>query len=359
MKHIDIEPDIRHARTPPARLYCDPGIYQTGLEQVLAPSWQLIGDAASIAEAGQISPVRLLPDSLDVPLLLTCDMDGNPHCLSNVCTHRGNLICQAAQQADNLRCPYHSRRFELDGKFRYAPGFENAENFPGDSDHLPSLPLQHWGPLLFTSLQPDTPFADWLGPVCERLAWLPLHEFTLDEQRSQTYDIPANWILYCENYLDYLHIPYIHPELNQTLDFARYRIELFEHGNLQLGLAAEGQAAFDLPESSPDYGKNVAAYYFWLFPNLMLNFYPWGLSVNVVEPVAVDRTRVQFLSYVWQAEKLQSGAGASLDLVEQQDEAVVITSQAGLRSRLYQRGRYAPEHEAGCHQFHRLLTARL
>ena len=26
----------------------------------------------------------------------------------------------------------------------------------------------------------------------------------------------------------------------------------------------------------------VAAWYFWLFPNLMLNFYPWGLSVNEV-----------------------------------------------------------------------------
>ena len=35
----------------------------------------------------------------------------------------------------------------------------------------------------------------------------------------------------------------------------------------------------------PDYGKRVAAFYFWLFPNLMLNFYPWGLSMNVVNPL--------------------------------------------------------------------------
>ena len=31
----------------------------------------------------------------------------------------------------------------------------------------------------------------------------------------------------------------------------------------------------------------------------MLNVYPWGISANVVRPLAVDRTRVSFPSYVW------------------------------------------------------------
>ena len=66
----------------------------------------------------------------------------------------------------------------------------------------------------------------------------------------------------------------------------------------------------------------------------MLNFYPWGLSINVVTPLAVDQTQVTFLPYVWDASKLDAGAGGDLDRVEREDEAVVERVQVGIRSRL-------------------------
>ena len=87
----------------------------------------------------------------------------------------------------------------------------------------------------------------------------------------------------------------------------------------------------------------------------MLNFYPWGLSLNLVQPLAPDRTRVSFRGYVRSADLVASGAGAALDQVEQEDEAAVEAVQRGLRSRLYDRGRYSPSHERGVHHFHRLL----
>jgi choline monooxygenase len=91
----------------------------------------------------------------------------------------------------------------------------------------------------------------------------------------------------------------------------------------------------------------------------MLNFYPWGLSVNVIKPLAVDRTRVSFLSYVWRPEKMGLGAGAALDRVEREDEEVVEAVQRGVRSRLYDRGRYSPRREPGVHHFHRMLSRQL
>ena len=66
----------------------------------------------------------------------------------------------------------------------------------------------------------------------------------------------------------------------------------------------------------------------------MFNVYPWGMSVNVVQPLAIDRTRVSFLTYVWDESKLDRGAGAGLDRVEREDEAVVESVQRGVRSRL-------------------------
>jgi choline monooxygenase len=99
----------------------------------------------------------------------------------------------------------------------------------------------------------------------------------------------------------------------------------------------------------------VAAYYWWIFPNLMLNFYPWGLSVNLVQPEAINRTRVAFRSYVWDESKLDKGAGAALHQVEMEDEAIVEAVQRGTGSRLYRKGRYSPTRELGTHHFHRLL----
>jgi choline monooxygenase len=91
----------------------------------------------------------------------------------------------------------------------------------------------------------------------------------------------------------------------------------------------------------------------------MLNFYPWGLSINVVRPLAADRTRVSFLTYVADPKKLDRGAGADLDRVEHEDEAVVEGVQQGVRSSLYTRGRYSPDRERGVHHFHRMLCAGL
>jgi choline monooxygenase len=88
----------------------------------------------------------------------------------------------------------------------------------------------------------------------------------------------------------------------------------------------------------------------------MLNFYPWGLSVNVVAPLGVDRTRVFFLSYVYDAERRAGGAGADLHRVEMEDEEIIESVQLGVRSRLYDRGRYSPRREVGTHHFHRLLA---
>ena len=59
------------------------------------------------------------------------------------------------------------------------------------------------------------------------------------------------------------------------------------------------------------------------------------------------------------ASRLGEGAGASLDRVEAEDEAIVEAVQRGVRSRLYERGRYSPTREQGVHHFHRLLTAAL
>jgi choline monooxygenase len=342
---IEVDADIGRARTPEARFYLDDAVFAAVRERVFARSWQWLGPSPDVAEPHTLAPRLLLPGLLDEPLLLARDGAGTLRCLPNVCTHRGHLLVDAPCRRDHIRCPYHGRRFDFDGRMRYMPGFEDAPDFPGEHDHLRALPFAEFGGHGFVATdRPPCTLDELLAPVRQHLPRLALHTFRHDPARDRSFEFDAHWALYAENYLEGLHIPFLHPGLMQQLDWQRYRYELHEWGNLQLGLDAQG---------------GVAAHYFWLFPNLMLNFYPWGLSLNLVQPLAPARTRVIFRSYVARPELLGQGAGAALDSVEAEDEAAVESVQRGLRSRHHRGGRYAPQHERGVHHFHRLLARML
>lgn len=359
MRTFEIDADIHKALTLPSWVYTDPEVYASAVERVFAPSWQLVGDTDQVKVPGQAHPFTLLEGALDEPLLMTRDGDDALHCISNVCTHRGNLVCEHDAVEPFLRCRYHGRRFGMDGRFHSMPEFEDVEGFPSAADDLHSIAFGTWGKLVFASLSPTMSLETLLEPVTTRCGHLPIDAMALDASRSRDYLVNANWALYCDNYLEGFHIPYVHPGLAGALDYGEYRTELFTGANLQLGIAEGGEDTFDLPPSSPDHGLHVAAYYFWLFPNTMLNIYPWGVSVNVVRPLAVDRTKVSFLTYVWDAQRLDRGAGSELDRVEREDEVVVESVQRGVRSRIYDRGRYSPTREQGVHHFHRLLAEAL
>jgi choline monooxygenase len=352
-----IDPDIRRAQTLPAEVYHAPEWYALHRDRVFARSWQMVRGAERVKAPGHLLPFTLLEGCLDEPLVLACGEDSALRCLSNVCTHRGTVVCEGETHARTLRCRYHGRRFALDGKMTFMPEFEGVEGFPSPADDLPRLPLERWGPLAFTAIDPACPFDEWFGPVRERMGFLPLDEMVFDASTSRDYLIGANWALYVDNYLEEFHIPFVHASLADTLDYATYRTETFAWCNLQLGTTKDPAEAFALPEGHPDRGELVAAYYWWLFPNLMLNFYPWGLSVNLVQPLGPERTRVSFLSYVLDPHKRASGAGADLHRVEMEDEEVVEAVQKGVKSRLYHRGRYSPRREVGTHHFHTLLAA--
>ena len=353
--NYSIDPDIRRAHTLPGRFYTDPVVHAHLREEVFARSWQWIGVQDAVATPGWAYPFTLLPEFLDEPLVLTRDQSGIVHCLSNVCTHRGNLLVYQSGACARLRCRYHGRRFQLDGRMEYMPCFEEAEEFPGPADHLPRLPLGGLGRFLFTSLTPAVPVEAWLAGLGERLGAYPWEQLRLDSGRTKNYVFDANWALYVDNFLEGFHIPFVHKSLNATLAKGEYETVLLPYGNVQIGIAAEGQPTLELPAHSPEYGRPVAAYYFWFFPNLMLNFYPWGLSVIVVKPLGIRKTQVTFLTYVLNPRLLDQGAGADLHRVEMEDEEVVLDVQRGVGARLYDRGRYSPTMEKGVHQFHGML----
>jgi choline monooxygenase len=357
MAIFEIDADIRKAKTLAADFYTDAAYFERAKEKIFARTWQFLGRDD---EFSGLKPATILPGVLDEPVLLV--KDGRElRCLSNVCTHRGKILVDDPCEANLIRCGYHGRRFSLDGKFLSMPEFEAVMDFPNESDNLRQLPIALRQGFIFASLDPIDKFEAFVNDAAGRLENIELDGLGLVSTRE--YAVDAHWALYCENYLEGFHIPYVHHSLNEIVDYGSYTTETFRYSSLQTAWSEPPAVAGGLtqrnlqpPATAGGSDSGVAARYLFIFPNLMFNFYPWGISVNVVRPVSPSRTIVEFLTYVSDAGQLGEGAGADLHGVELEDEAVVESVQKGIRSRFYTSGRYSPTREQGTHHFHRLIA---
>ena len=95
-------------------------------------SWQFIGDTDLLSK-NNVHPGILLEGMIDEPYLLTKENE-DIRCLSNVCTHRGNIVCSDSCKVKTLVCGYHGRQFEIGGKMKFMPEFDDVNDFPNKSD---------------------------------------------------------------------------------------------------------------------------------------------------------------------------------------------------------------------------------
>ena len=350
-----IDQDILRAHTLPAAFYRDRHPFTNFKESLFRDAWHYLHADTQAWNSHNAFPVTILPGYLDEPVLLTKDRKHEVRCMSNVCTHRGNLLLQTPAQLPLLRCRYHGRCFGLDGVCRSQTGFEDVLDFPGPKDHLTSIDLKTIGVLHFGRIRKNVAFDSVFQPMLDRLSWFPFRDLIFDNTRSHDYSVKAHWALYVDNYLEGYHVPFIHPALSAALDTKKYEYQLYPGSTLQLGRASEKeQTVFNFPSSAVDASERIYAYYWWIFPNLMFNVYPWGLSLNSVEPISLTETRVRFFTFVLKDEMPPDFS--AIHQVEMEDEAIVEQVQHGISSSFYKEGRYSPAHETAVHHFHLQLS---
>src|SRR5207237_4823835 len=115
--------------------------------------------------------------------------------------------------------------------------------------------------------------------------------------------VPAcNWKVFVDNYLDGgYHVNTVHPSLAGALDYAHYRTEVFERSSVPISPIKPSD---DATVGKVRTGDN--AYYWWIFPNLMINIYQGVMDTNLVLPLGTDRCRVLFDFYFAETEGAQA-----------------------------------------------------
>jgi len=352
----DANAPLAEASTIPGPWYVDSRIADLETKAVFSKTWQMVGRVEQVEGLGQFVTANVAGE----PIVVVRGNDGVLRGFYNVCRHHAAaVVTEPCGQAAILHCPYHGWNYGLDGSLKGMPEFDGVKNFDRQQNGLAPVKTEIWEKFVFVNLDPEAlPLRDFLGGLMRRLA--PLGVSKLHYFDSRVYDIHCNWKVFVDNYLDGgYHVPHLHKGLNSVLDYKEYTIENEDRYCLQsspMVVASEDGATGATR-------KGDRAWYFWQYPNLMINCYEGYMDTNLVLPVDVDHCRVIFDFYFadvseahreYNQQSVAVGAG-----VQEEDLGICEAVQQGLKSRAYGAGRLSVRREAGEHLFHRLLAADL
>jgi choline monooxygenase len=355
LQAFDDSRPLSRARTIPSAWYFDQEIYDLERRAVFGSTWQYAARADQVRESGSFVTIDIAGE----PILVVRGDDGVLRAFHNVCRHRAaQVINQPEGKVTKLRCRYHGWTYDLAGRLRGVPEFDGVEEFCRDEQGLSPVAVDTCGPFVFVHQgTPKQSLAEYLAPFPERTRDLGLDK--LHFAGRKTYELGCNWKVFVDNYQDGgYHVNTVHPGLAGALDYSQYRTENFPLGSVQSSPIK--------PSDDPTVGqvRTGYAYYWWLFPNLMINLYQGVMDTNLVLPLGPDRCRVFFDFYfadisTAEAKKFIEGSIAVAHQVQLEDMEVCDEVQRGLKSRSYDTGRFSVKRETGGYHFHQLLARHL
>jgi choline monooxygenase len=274
--------------------YASDGFYFVEQQRVFGQAWVCAG-IADEAVAGRMLVRQVGSKSV----LLTRNETGDLRGFINSCRHRGTELAEAdCDVAGTIRCPYHRWGYSLDGALKATPFFDEVlrdDNFDKADFGLLSVRVDTWGVLLFVCLSDDTPpLLDWLGDLPDRMAGYRLDTWSTVHQESL--EIRANWKLITENFQEYYHLTWVHPELakvSRVADHYRYQGSGMYCGQTTTPVSGDERNEWlTLPEAPGlDESDSVSGRFVAIFPNVILSVLPNHIWMMRLDPIAPGLTR--------------------------------------------------------------------
>lgn len=356
LSRYDDKAALPDASTIPAPWYIDPRIAELEAQTVFSKTWQMVGRGEQVEKPGQFLTASVAGE----PIVVVRGNEGLLRGFYNVCRHHAAaVVTEPCGQASILHCPYHGWNYGLDGSLKGMPEFDGVKNFERQQNSLVPVKAEVWEKFVFVNLDPQAEsLPQFLGGLVQRVAPLGVSKLHYFDRR--TFDIHCNWKVFVDNYLDGgYHVPHLHKGLSSVLDYKQYTIENEDRYCLQSSPMVAGKE--DAATATTRQGDR--AWYFWQYPNLMMNCYEGYMDTNLVLPLDVDHCRVIFDFYFGDGSEARReyneqsvAVGAR---VQEEDLSICEAVQRGLKSRAYGAGRLSVRREAGEHLFHRLLAADL
>lgn len=262
--------------------YVDPAILNRELQQIFRSAWLFAGLEADISQAWATVPLG------GAGFLVGC-FDGRLRAHANLCAHRGVPLFEPTPipSAGVPRCRYHGWRYDAEGAVVEAPGMASLPRC-----RLASASAAPWNGMAWVSTAPiqdiSTSFPGFSGETAS-VKWAALRR-----HRSTRYRVASNWKLVVENYLEDIHFPTVHPELDALTPGGE--AELVRGEGPWLG----GVMRLTGAETVSRTGRRVARCIappgevrdYLLWPNLLLSVHPDYVVTDVVWPTGASTCEV-------------------------------------------------------------------
>jgi choline monooxygenase len=357
------EPVARSTALDPSA-YTSASVFELEQDRVFRHAWVCIGLTGELAGTGRLLVRRVGGRSV----IVTRDHGGQLRGFLNACRHRGTELAPAdCDIGATIRCPYHRWGYGLDGSLLATPLFDTAtrDRFDPDEHGLVPVRVDTWGPLLFACLSDATPPLDrWLGDLPERMAGYRFDSFVSRHERELPID--ANWKLISENFQEYYHLPWIHPELakvSRVRDHYRYQGPGMYCGQTTTPISGDARDDWLVLPTAPwlDGSDSISGRFLAIFPNVLVSVLPNHVWVMRLHPVAPGHT-VETCTLL-----VPESTGATTDEqiaptlefwidVNAQDIDIVERGQRGLTHGGVPAGPLVPEFEEPLHRFHNMLA---
>ncbi|MCW5715142.1 MAG: aromatic ring-hydroxylating dioxygenase subunit alpha [Bauldia sp.] len=204
------------ARVLPAAAYGSPVFHDFEKRAVWQRSWLCVGRVQQVPTPGTFLAVTIL----DEPLLIVRGDDMGIRAMSALCRHRGHALREnCSGETRRFVCPYHHWSYTLTGDLVGAPRMEDAVEIKRlrEESQLPLIRTEIWHGFIFINFDSEAkPLAPSLVKLEPYLAGYDLDTMVTIPPTFGP-DVPWNWKLLLENYIEPYHTEYVHPGIH---DFA-------------------------------------------------------------------------------------------------------------------------------------------
>ena len=356
---------IEHASSLGSVAYADEDFFDREMAQVFGTSWVCVGFTSEAREG------RMLVREVAGQSLVITTENGVVRAFRNACRHRGTELAEAdCDVKGTIRCPYHRWCYTLDGALVRTPLFDEVgiEDFDTADFGLAEVRCDAWGCMVFVCLDSTTPeLAVYFGDLTERLAGYRLDTWWFKD--GMQIEMAANWKLIAENFSEYYHLPFVHPDLikvSRVEDHYRFQGHGMYMAMTTTPVSSDERndwsampVAAGLGESDAQSGRFIA-----LFPNVLLSVLPNHAFIIVLEPLSagVTRERCGWLIPPSTSDLSDDNFEVTKTFwidVNNEDVDIVQRAQRGLAKGGFEGGRLSPRFEEPLHRFHNMLADKM
>jgi choline monooxygenase len=361
--YIQTNKNIEKALTIRPDSYYNDDFFKIEKEQIFKKSWVAVGYTNELEKNNIIkSKVH------DIPIIITSNKNGEIKGFYNVCRHRGCELVKKSHRRPVIMCPYHRWTYTLDGDLKGVPLYKpDKEVFDKKDYSLYPIKTEVRNNIIFANLDNnmETNVNDYYKDAFKILDNYPLKKCKIVKEK--TYNINANWKLLIDNFIEYYHLPGVHPKLvkNSGMDEHVCTQEEGMYVGFKTDPLTSSGEVIDVNTNKKFTGilkeDENAAHFQMLFPNIFYFLFPNHLFSVIIEPVSPTKSIEKAVLMVEDDsdEEWINNLWKFYDEVNIEDLEICEAVQEGIKCDIYNGGRMVPKYENTIHRFHKMVIDKM